>query len=58
MGAFYTYELIDPRDGTVFYIGKGNGSRRYAHEKEARTLLAKQGEKSAKATKTVKASKA
>ena len=36
MGAFYTYELIDPRDGTVFYIGKGNGSRRYAHEKEAR----------------------
>jgi hypothetical protein len=29
-----------------------------AHEKEARTLLAKQGEKPAKTSKTVKASKA
>ena len=24
---FYVYELIDPRDGQVFYVGKGCGNR-------------------------------
>jgi hypothetical protein len=24
---FYVYALIDPRDGEVFYVGKGCGSR-------------------------------
>jgi hypothetical protein len=33
---WYLYQLIDPRDQTVFYIGKGTGKRIYAHEKEAR----------------------
>jgi hypothetical protein len=31
----YTYSLIDPRDKSVFYIGKGKGARIDAHEKEA-----------------------
>lgn len=32
---FYVYELIDPRNGNVFYVGKGKGKRAWAHEKEA-----------------------
>lgn len=31
---FYVYRLVDPRDDSVFYVGKGQGSRMYAHEKE------------------------
>jgi len=33
---FYVYALIDPRDGSVFYIGKGTGRRMYQHEREAK----------------------
>lgn len=33
---YYVYELIDPRDGSVFYVGKGKGNRVKAHEREAR----------------------
>lgn len=33
---FYVYELIDPRDGAVFYVGKGCGARVDEHEREAR----------------------
>jgi len=32
----YVYSLTDPTTGEVFYIGKGNNNRLYAHEKEAR----------------------
>lgn len=32
---YYVYELRDPRDGAVFYVGKGKGSRIDQHEKEA-----------------------
>lgn len=34
---YYVYELIDPRDLTVFYVGKGKRWRLYQHEKEARS---------------------
>lgn len=33
---FYVYDLIDPRDGKVFYVGKGTGNRIDQHEREAR----------------------
>lgn len=33
---FYVYELVDPRSGTVFYVGKGQGKRVDAHELQAR----------------------
>lgn len=36
MKAFYVYELIDPRDGYVFYIGKGKGCRIRQHARNAR----------------------
>lgn len=32
---WYVYELIDPRSGTVFYVGKGTGNRMHQHEKDA-----------------------
>lgn len=33
---FYVYELIDPRCGSVFYVGKGQRNRIDAHMAEAR----------------------
>lgn len=33
---YYVYELIDPRDGSVFYVGKGCGARDRSHLSEAR----------------------
>lgn len=33
--AYYVYELRDPRCGSVFYVGKGKGSRIDQHEREA-----------------------
>ncbi|MBT5517608.1 MAG: hypothetical protein HOK33_01550 [Rhodobiaceae bacterium] len=32
---YYVYKLIDPRDGAVFYVGKGKGDRVFAHCKNA-----------------------
>lgn len=32
---YYVYELIDPRTGEVFYVGKGNGDRMYRHKRQA-----------------------
>lgn len=34
--SFYVYELIDPRDGKPFYVGKGKGRRVHQHEKDAK----------------------
>lgn len=35
-GRFYVYELVDPRDDKVFYVGKGQRGRVHQHEVEAR----------------------
>lgn len=34
---FYVYTLTDPRDGSVFYVGKGVGGRMYEHTRDARS---------------------
>jgi hypothetical protein len=34
--AFYVYELVDPRFGEVFYVGKGTRDRLSGHKREAR----------------------
>jgi hypothetical protein len=31
---YYVYELIDPRDGECFYVGKGKGRRAWRHMRE------------------------
>ena len=33
---FYVYELIDPRDLSVFYVGKGQGNRVSQHVRDVR----------------------
>lgn len=40
MWPYYVYELIDPRTGAVFYVGKGKGRRIEAHEADARRGVA------------------
>lgn len=35
MWKWYVYELVDPRNLEVFYVGKGSGNRINAHENEA-----------------------
>lgn len=35
MGKFYVYNLIDPRNGEVFYVGKGAGHRVKQHVRDA-----------------------
>lgn len=32
---YYVYALRDPRDGKVFYVGKGIGDRIYSHQRQA-----------------------
>lgn len=33
---YYVYKLIDPRDGSTFYVGKGCGKRVCQHERDAK----------------------
>lgn len=33
---YFVYELVDPRCGSVFYVGKGKGARPHQHERDAR----------------------
>lgn len=39
---YYVYALRDPRDGAIFYVGKGKGDRVYQHAKHARVVRADQ----------------
>lgn len=34
LGDYYVYGLVDPRNNSIFYIGKGSGNRIFAHENE------------------------
>ena len=38
MNEYYVYALIDPRDKSFFYIGKGKGKRYLEHEKNISEL--------------------
>ncbi len=31
MNKYYVYELIDPRNSKIFYVGKGKEKRMYSH---------------------------
>ncbi|MDA3038484.1 MAG: hypothetical protein O3C27_02960 [Actinomycetota bacterium] len=39
LGPFYVYVLVDPRDESVFYVGKGTGERLLAHGREADLIV-------------------
>jgi len=42
---YYVYHLIDPRDNSVFYVGKGSGDRLNQHSKDARKGFVQNAEK-------------
>lgn len=35
---YYVYALIDPRDGAIFYVGKGKGDRVFQHARHAKKV--------------------
>lgn len=47
IGPYYVYVLVDPRDDSIFYVGKGTGQRLLAHGFEAQ-LKADPGPRSGK----------
>ena len=47
LGLYYVYALIDPRDDSIFYVGKGMGLRLLSHGQEA-LLKADPGPRSGK----------
>lgn len=40
LGPYYVYALVDPTDGSVFYVGKGSKQRLLAHGREADLTVA------------------
>ena len=44
----YVYQLADPRDGKVFYVGKGQGARLFSHQREAEEAEAGERDHTAK----------
>ena len=42
---YYVYHLIDPRDNSVFYVGKGCGCRIKQHSKDAKAGRVQNAEK-------------
>ena len=42
---YYVYLLIDPRDNQIFYVGKGQGNRVFAHAREAEQIEDAESEK-------------
>jgi len=38
IGPFYVYALVDPRDDSIFYVGKGTGRRLLSHGREAQRV--------------------
>lgn len=40
---YYVYALVDLRDGHPFYIGKGNGKRRFHHVRKVETRILADG---------------
>jgi hypothetical protein len=41
---WYVYALRDPRDGAIFYVGKGIGNRVYQHARQVRKLAGQTSE--------------
>ena len=49
---FYVYALSNPESGSIFYIGKGSGSRASQHAKDARNGVIANTMKNAKKNKS------
>ena len=52
---FYVYLYIDPRDNSIFYVGKGRGNRAFAHLDE---VTDEEGEQETEKVKRIRAIRA
>ena len=46
IGPYYGYVLVDPRNDSIFYVGKGTGGRLLAHGDEALLRIGSGGQSS------------